>query len=272
MNNRKSTKYNNPFDPLISVIIPCYNRLEWIPLTIESLINQTYTKFEAIFINDGGESVQPLLDQYGDDRFKYYEHDVNKGLPAARNTGLRHCEGDYISLLDSDDIYMPLALEFRLSMLKKYKAEIVFTRSLQNLYENKNGQYNLVHQQLYWNSPFDRDLILVQNICPCCNTLFSRKSWEESNYWFDETLTSTEDHDFWIALSRKNDFIPLELLDAECSYRLDKKQMTGSVNFVPNWIKVFKKWRHTAEDLEWVTENQNNILRNVKINPADYGL
>jgi hypothetical protein len=112
----------------------------------------------------------------------------------------------------------------------------------------------------------------VQNLCPCCNPLFSRRSWEKSNYWFDESLTSTEDHDFWIGLSRKTDFVPLELIDTECSYRTDKNQMTGSIDFSRNWIKVFKKWRHTAEDLDWVTERQNAVLKSVNIDPASVGL
>jgi hypothetical protein len=48
--------------------------------------------------------------------------------------------------------------------------------------------------------------------------------------------------------------------------------MTNNLDFSKNWIKVFKKWRHTAIDLQWVTESQNNILRSVGINPEDYGL
>jgi O-antigen biosynthesis protein len=274
MNNRKSTKYNNPFDPLISVIVPCYNRLEWIPLTIESLLNQTYTKFEAIFVNDGGESVQPLLDKYHDDRFKYYEHDVNKGLPAARNTGLRHCEGDYISLLDSDDVYMPLALDFRLHMIENWMVDIVYTRALQNIYEKKGNQYNLVHQQLYWNMDFNRDKILCFNIAPCNCVLFSRKAWEKSNYWYDEKLKSGEDYDFWIALSRNYDFHDLRLLDCEDSYRTDSSQMTGSRNFADDLPRIFKRWRHTAtpENLEWVIETQNNILRSRNLVPENFGL
>jgi hypothetical protein len=112
-------------------------------------------------------------------------------------------------------------------------------------------------------------------LCPCLCPTFSRKSWEKSGYWFDETLTSTEDHDFWIGLSRHTDFHPIDFLDCECSYRTDKtSQMTGSVNFVPNWIKVFKKWRHTAtpEKLNWVIESQNNILKSVNVDPMEYDL
>jgi glycosyltransferase involved in cell wall biosynthesis len=261
--------------PLISIIIPVFNRFEWIPLTIQSLLDQTYSNFQAVFVNDGGESIQFLLDKYNDPRFLYFEHEKNLGLPSARNTGLKNCTGDYISFLDSDDIYMPLALEFRLSMLKKYNAEVVYTRALQNIYEKKNNQYSLVHQQLYWNSEFSRDQLLVMNICPCNCTLFSRKAWEDTGYWLDSELQSGEDYDFWIALSRKYDFINLKLIDCEDSYRTDtSSQMTGSRDFSKDLPRIFKRWRHTAtpENLEWVIETQNNILRSRNLIPENFGL
>jgi glycosyltransferase involved in cell wall biosynthesis len=263
-------------NPLISVLIPCYNRKEWLPFTIQSLLDQTYINFEAIFVNDGGESIQDVLDKYDDPRFKYFEHNVNKGLPAARNTGLRNSSGAYISLLDSDDIYMPLALEFRLSMLKKYEVEIVYTRALQNIFEKKrnNNQefYQMVHQQLYWNCDFNRDLLLVQNIAPCNCVLFSRKAWEDTGYWYDEELKSGEDYDMWIALSRRYDFKDLRLVDCEDSYRTDLTQMSGSRKFENDLPRIYKRWRNTAKDLNWVVDGQNAILRQKGISPEDYGL
>ncbi len=262
---------------LISVIVPCYNRKEWIPLTLQSLRNQTHKEIEVCVCNDGGESIQDILANFQDLNIVYTEHPQNKGLPAARNTALKSSSGKYISFLDSDDIYMPMALEFRLWKMKQLNAEIVYTRSLRNIYEpiikDNNKYYQLKHQELYWNSEFDRDQILYMNIAPCCNPLFSRKSWEETGYWLDETLTSTEDHDFWIALSRKFDFVNLGLLDAECSYRLEKDgQMTHNRDFSQNWIKVYKKWRHTAIDIEKVIRIQNQMLLQSGIDPAQYGL
>lgn len=275
--NRNSTKYNNPSLPLVSVIVPIYNRFSFLVLTLQSLKNQSYENIQVVCVNDGGENAEKFIKDLNDSRFEYYEHSINKGLPAARNTALKHCKGTYISLLDSDDIYMKYSIEFRMYMIKKLGADIVFTRSLQNIMDKvvlENGQegYQTIHSQLYWNSPFNRDLILLQNIAPCCNVTFSRTSWEKTNYWFDETMSSTEDHDFWCALSRKTDFIPLELIDTECSLRRDGTNMTGTINFVPNWIKMYKKWRHTANNLAWVTKYQNEILISKGFNPSDYGL
>jgi len=277
LSKRKRTKYINLAEPLVSVIVPIYNRFNFLVLTLQSLKNQSYDNIQVVCVNDGGKSAEKYIKDLNDPRFEYYEHEVNGGLPKARNTALKHAKGSYISLLDSDDIYMKYAIEFRMYMMKKLNAEIVFTRSLQNIMDKvklPNGQevYKTIHSQLYWNSGFSRDLLLIQNVSPCCNVCFSRKSWEDSGYWFDETMTSSEDHDFWCALSRKHDFEPLELLDTECSLRRDGSNMTGTINFVPNWIKIFKKWRHTAEDLDYVTDAQNRILQSVNIDPKEYGL
>ena len=272
--SRKRIKNNNSNEPLVSVIVPNYNRLEFLPIAINSLVNQTYGNIEIIVINDGGQSCKEIIDSFQDDRIKYFEHDKNMGLSAARNTGLKNSNGKYISFLDSDDFYLPLAIEFRIGQLLKRNAEIVYTRALQNILEPLDtGGYRLSHQQLYWDSPFDRDLILIQNISPCCCPMFSRKSWDDSgNYFLDENLDTSEDQDFWNALSRKNDFIELKLVDCECTYRTNKTQMTGTRNFAKNWPIIYKRWRHTAKNMKWVVENQNAILKSVGINPSDHGL
>jgi glycosyltransferase involved in cell wall biosynthesis len=280
MSRNNSKRYEKNQSPLISVLIPCYNRKEWIPYTLQSIREQTYGKknIEVCICNDGGESIKDILSQYQDLNIIYTEHESNKGLPAARNTALRSCHGEFISLLDSDDIYMPLALEFRLSMLEKYNVECVYTRALQNIFETKvdeSGQkyYQLVHQQLYWNQEFNRDNLLAVNLCPCNCTLISRKAWEESNYWFDEELKSGEDFDFWIAISRKFDFKSLRLLDCEDSYRTEPQgQMTGNRNFSADLPRIFRRWRNTAINLPNVIEMQNGILKRSGINPEDYDL
>jgi len=270
---RKHIKKNN--EPLVSVVLPTFNRRNWLPIALNSLVNQTYTNLEIVVVNDAGVDVKDIVESYDDDRIKYFSHDVNKGLAASRNTAMSKATGDYFCWLDDDDFYLPLAVEFRMGQIKKQNAEIVYTRALKDVLEPKgDGNYNLAYKVLYWDSPWDSDLLLVQNICPCCCTLFSRKSWDATgNYKLDETLSAAEDQDFWTALSRKNDFVELKLIDAECTFRNEPKgQMTANLDFSKNWPIIYKRWRHTAKNMKWVTENQNNILKNVGIDPTKYGL
>lgn len=260
-------------NPLVSIITPVYNRLEWLPLTLQSLSEQTYKNFEVQIVNDAGESPKEILKMFPNLNIVYNEHSVNQGLSASRNTGMSKAKGDYFVLLDSDDQLMPLALEFRLSMIKKYGAEIVYSRVLKDIYDRQQNGYALTAQVLYWNSPFNRDLLLVQNISPCNGVLFSRKSWEDSGFYrFDTELKTGEDFDMWQELSRKHDFIELKLLDCSCSFRTDGTQMTGTRNFALDLPKIYKKRRASSENISWVIQSQNSILRSVGINPSDYNL
>jgi len=273
MTKQKHTKFINLADPLVSILVPTYNRKWLLPRTLQSLLNQSYRNIEIMLINDFGEDVQDIVSQFNDSRINYLQNPSNLGLAGARNTGLKNCTGDRICLCDDDDIYMKYAIEIRVHMMKKLSAEVVYTRSLQDIWEKTDGGYKSVHKQLYWSSPFSKDLLLIQNIAPCSNVFFTRKAWDNSsNYFFNTDLSTSEDHDFWVSLSRNNYFEELEYLDTECSLRQDKTNMTGTLNFVPNWIKIFQRWRSTAMDLNYVTEAQNNILRQVNINPSDYNL
>jgi len=270
----KSTKFVNIADPLVSIITPTYNRRNLLKRTLDSLVNQSYKNIEILVINDCGVNVEDVVNEFKDNRIRYFQNDKNVGLAATRNVGLENMRGDYFCLCDDDDIYMKYAIEIRMYLMKKLNAEASYTRSLLDHWEKRGDGYVSIGKTLYWSNPyFSKDLILVQNLCPCSNSTVSRKAWERAGcYQFDKNLTTTEDHDMWIAISRKTDFHDLEIVDTECSRRNDKTQMTNNLDFSKNWIKVFKKWRHTAENLEWVTESQNSILRSVGINPEDYDL
>ena len=259
-------------EKLVSVIMPTYNRKWLLPRAIESVLTESYRNLEIILVNDGGEDVQEVVDHFNDPRIKYFQNEKNKGLAATRNVGLKNCSGDYICLLDDDDIHLQYTLEFRMYMVDKLQADIVYTRSLLDFWEKMDNGYVSKGKVLYWDSPFDRDLILTQNIAPCNCPLFSRKSWEKTNYWFDENMKTTEDHDFWAALSRNFFFHELKVVDVECTQRSDKSQMTGNLNFAKDWAITYKRWRHTAIDLDRVTRSQNNALMRAGLNPADYGL
>lgn len=96
---------------LVSVIIPVYGAEKYIAATLQSLLAQTYENFEALIIDDGSpdRSIE-ICQQFTDPRLKIIRQ-PNRGLPGARNTGIRHAKGDYIALLDADDLWLPTKLE-----------------------------------------------------------------------------------------------------------------------------------------------------------------
>ena len=101
--------------------------------------------------------------------------------------------------------------------------------------------------------------------------MYSRKA-QEAGGLFDTELKSGEDWSHSIAMSRKYPFFETKIIDCSCSCRTDNNQMTGSRNFALDQAKIYKKWRHTAKNLEWVIENQNRMLKQRGISPEEYGL
>lgn len=260
-------------EPLVSVLMPTYNRAWLLPRSIQSVLTQSYKNIELVLVNDAGEDVQKIVDQFNDPRIKYFQNDKNKDLAGTRNVALSMSRGDYICLLDDDDIHLPYTLEFRMHMIKKLNADVVYTRALKDIWEKRDIGYASVSKQLYWDSPFNRDLILIQNIAPCCCPLFSRKAWEKTGNWFDETLTTSEDWAFWVEISRNFFFYELKLIDCECSFRTDNTQMTGSrKGYTDHLPYLYKKWREYANNMDWVISHQNDMLKARGLNPGDYGL
>lgn len=100
----------------VSIVIPIYNAGPYIERCLRSVVNQTYPNLECILVNDCGQDdsmkrCEALLDGYeGGIDFKTLHHECNKGVSAARNTGIKHITGEYVFFLDSDDELPPAAI------------------------------------------------------------------------------------------------------------------------------------------------------------------
>jgi glycosyltransferase involved in cell wall biosynthesis len=256
---------------LISILTPTYNRPDWIQLTLQSLIAQTYPNWECLVVNDAGKPIPDIIAKYHDPRIKYFDNPVNLDLAGTRNVATSKASGDWFIMLDDDDVLFPETLEFRLWRARKLNAEIVYSRVLQCYYEKQPMGYKYIGEHLYWDSAYDPDLILIQNVAPCNGIMYSRKA-QEAGGLFDTKLKAGEDWSHSIAMSRAYPFYETKIIDCACSFRTDNNQMTGTRNFAIDQAKIYKRWRHTAKNLAWVTEHQNAMLKQRGINPEDYGL
>ncbi len=111
-------------NPLISIIVPVYNVEKYLEMSVRSIINQTYSNLEIILVDDGStDKSGELCDRLADDdgRIKVI-HQENKGLGAARNTGINHMAGNYLMFIDSDDELETNAVEILYSKIIEHKA------------------------------------------------------------------------------------------------------------------------------------------------------
>ena len=103
----------NYFNPLISVIIPTYNRARYVTRAIDSALAQTYKNYEIIVVNDGStDNTREVLEPYFT-KINYVYQD-NQGVSSARNTGIQHATGEWIAFLDSDDEWLPEKLSVQM--------------------------------------------------------------------------------------------------------------------------------------------------------------
>lgn len=93
-------------DPPVSIVLPTYNRADVVGRSIKSVLNQTYTDFELVIVDDAStDETATVIERFGDDRIRYVSHDENKGAAAARNTGIQAAVGEIIAFQDSDDTW-----------------------------------------------------------------------------------------------------------------------------------------------------------------------
>ena len=249
-------------DPKFSVIIATYNRLNQLKNAIGSVLAQSYPNFEIAVVNDYGQNASKIVEEFKDDRIKYLSHDVNKGLGAARNTGIKNTDGDYIVCLDDDDVFFFNHLEMLGRVLVNTDFEIVYTDAVRSVQEKqKNGSYKLLGRDIPYSLDYNEDLILVQNITPVLCVGFARKCIEEVGY-FNETYRAYEDYDLWVRISRKYPMHHIPIPTCEFTWRMDGSTMSSSRNdFTTLLPELFTEYRKYAKNIVWVTNAQNQILR-----------
>ncbi|MCW4005058.1 MAG: glycosyltransferase family 2 protein [Candidatus Bathyarchaeota archaeon] len=123
MVNKKSAAA--PFEPLISVVIPTYNRAHVLPRAINSVLSQSYPNFELIVVDDcSTDSTKAVIDSFDDERLRYIRHEKNQGAVCARNTGIKAAKGEYIAFQDSDDEWLPEKLRVQVSAFACVSLEV----------------------------------------------------------------------------------------------------------------------------------------------------
>ena len=183
--------------PRCSVVIPAYNVERYVGDTIRSVLRQTYTDFEVIVVDDGStDGTAAVLESFGD-RITLVRQ-PNRGVAAARNTGLRHATGDLVALLDADDLWLPRRLKRMVDFLDQ-RPRIGFATSDAYLrYEDDPSAETYYRDlvpcpQLPTNQPY---WIIQHNFV--FTMVVIRRGLLERHGCFDENLTTAEDWDLWI--------------------------------------------------------------------------
>lgn len=178
---------------LVSIITPCYNGAKFVSETIDSVLNQTYSNWEMLVIDDGSkDNSSDIINKYvkKDKRIKLIKQS-NKGCAAARNNGIRNAKGRYIALLDSDDIWHNNFLEEQLKFMKENNAVCVFS-----MYERIDQNSNPVGHSTNAKEIVTIKDMKVMNCIGCLTGLYDSSKYGKK--YLDESLHSIrDDYAYW---------------------------------------------------------------------------
>ncbi len=228
--------------PLVSIIIPTFNRSKHLQRAIHSALNQTYENIEIIIIDDNSyDDTATVVKNFKDPRIHYYKNSENKGPTFTRNKGLSLSKGEYINFLDDDDILLPKKIELQIKKFKESEIENlgVVTCDVYYSQRDRSGiKRNRKKGYIY------KDLLKKYCIHGTHPLLIKR----EFIKYFDLNLTSNQEYDLEIRLSRicNFDYVPKCLaIKYESKNQITfnyKKKIIGTRYFYKKYVSEFKRY------------------------------
>lgn len=186
--------------PFFSVIIPLYNKEDFIEATLKSVLQQSFTDFEVLVVNDGStDEGEAKVLAFNDSRIQYFSQE-NNGVSSARNLGIANAQSDYIAFLDADDYWYPDFLQEFFSMIQAFPQQQVFSAAMES--ENpknvipasysieKTAERMIVN---YFEASYKESVIWTS-----CAVFY--KSVFEKMGGFDTKIVSGQDTDMWIRI------------------------------------------------------------------------
>ena len=192
--------------PAVSVVVPTYGRANILPRALDSVLSQTYSDFELIVVDDcSPDDTNKIVDSYSDNRIMYLRHEQNRGANAARNTGIKAANGEYLAFLDDDDKWLPEKLEQQMALYDKLDESfgLVYTgRRIVNSDEVIERYIPQLEGNIY-------PKLLRKNVIPSETPLIRTDCFDNVGL-FDTGLRSCQDWDMWLRIAKnyKISFVP----------------------------------------------------------------
>jgi len=252
-------------DKLVSVVTATYNMGKYLPIAINSVLNQTYPHVEIHVVDDGStDNTREIMEQYKDDPRVYYYYQENQGQALAKNRGIEESKGEYVAFLDADDMWKPDKLDKQLPLFKTSEEIGVVYSDVAYM----DGEGNILPKKSNKNyySGWITQYLFVDNFINFNSTVVKRKCLEELG-GFDVSLPMSIDWDLWLRISTKYQFVYLD--EPTFYYRLWSGQMSHNferrfkctldimrrfqkehADLLPKEV-IRKAWAHTYTNRGW---------------------
>ena len=234
--------------PKVSVIIPYYKGEKFIAKAIESVLNQTYQNFEIVIVDDvPTDNIMTVLEPYiTDSKVKLVQHERNKGIPSARNTGIKHSTGKYIAFLDQDDLWFPQKLECQVAVFERASTDLGLVFSKMDMIDSegiveKCSPAGNVPSQINNLSLREvlKALFLNGNFVPIITVLVRRECITTTGL-FDETIRGgADDYEFCLRVATK---YKVEYLDIPlAAHRIHSTNYSNAERFFKDDLRITDK-------------------------------
>jgi glycosyltransferase involved in cell wall biosynthesis len=211
----------------VSVIIPTYNRAEFLSSAITSVLNQTFQDFEIIVVDDASnDNTQEVVSSFNDKRIRYIRHEINKGGAGARNTGIKVSTGKYIAFLDDDDEWLPWKLQMQTDLLEESppRVGVVYTGFV--MVSRADGQ--ILYKGIPTRKGYIFNEMLIENVIGATPSVFLRRECFNRVGLFDENLPFAEDWDMWIRISKEFHFECIKEILVKCYFH-NRNKLTANI-------------------------------------------
>lgn len=186
--------------PHFSVIIPVYNKEKFIENTLKSVLQQSFTDFELILVNDGStDQSEAKINAFTDPRIRYYSKE-NGGVSTARNLGIERATAPYLTFIDADDYWYPNFLSAMHTSIQKFPDYKIFSAAIEVETPKKifPSQYSIPRKNEYEVVDYFDASNKTTVICTSC-AVFHKSVFERIGV-FDDQIRSGQDTDMWIRM------------------------------------------------------------------------
>ncbi len=192
---------------MVSVLMPAFNRSQYIAASINSVLEQSYTNFELIITDDGStDKTLDIIKQYTDERIKVLSNEKNMGIAFTRNKLMQAAKGDFIMLLDSDDIALPGRMQTQIDYLLKHSDVLLVGSSVINIDDQNKELHRENENVVKETEPEQIKAMLLFRNCLCQSSLMINKA-QLHGETYDLNYPPYEDYELWCRLSRKHKLI-----------------------------------------------------------------
>lgn len=196
--------------PFFSIVMPLYNKENYVKKTIDTVLNQTFQDFELVIVNDGSADKSSIIvEQINNSHIKLINQ-KNSGVSVARNNGIKLAKADYIVFLDADDIWLPNFLQTIFEMISKFKNVGLYATSYKKKYPNGHEQ-SIITKGFKENNfigiipNYFRSVVKSTGLVWTSAVCIPKKIFEENDIWFPEGEKYGEDLYVWARIAMKFD-------------------------------------------------------------------